>query len=61
MYTQEQERRLMKLTVKLAKNSIAEDNRVHPAVGAIIADERGEVICQSYRGETPENMPSPIY
>ena len=52
MYTQEQERRLMNLTVTLAERSIAEDRRIHPAVGAIIADERGEVICQSFRGES---------
>jgi len=43
---------LMWLAIAEAKKSIAEDDGVHPHVGAVIADGNGEVIATAYRGES---------
>ena len=53
MYSKAQELCLMTAAVAEAKLSVPEDDRVHPFVGAIIADRRGEILCRSHRGESP--------
>ncbi|NOY83267.1 MAG: hypothetical protein GXO96_00335 [Nitrospirae bacterium] len=37
-----------------ALKSVREDERAHPLVGAVLADEDGQVLVTSYRGETPK-------
>ena len=50
---------LMDLAIELAKKAEPEDCRVHPKVGAVLASPNGEVLLESYRGESdPGTMPS---
>lgn len=42
---------LMKMAISEARRSQSEDERIHPMVGAIIADEDGTVIEKAHRGE----------
>lgn len=44
-------RKLMELAIKEAKRSKAEDDQVHPLVGAVIVDENLEIISKAHRGE----------
>jgi pyrimidine deaminase RibD-like protein len=48
---QQREAQLMRDAIEEAKKSQPEDNRPRPKVGAILADENGEILCRSYRGE----------
>ena len=42
---------LMQLAIETSKKSKAEDSRTHPLVGAVLADDSGNVIATSFRGE----------
>lgn len=42
---------LMREAIEEAKKSRSEDNRPHPKVGAILADEEGKILYRSHRGE----------
>jgi pyrimidine deaminase RibD-like protein/SAM-dependent methyltransferase len=44
-------RRLMRETIEEAKKSKPEDRGVHPKVGAIIADQEGNILQRAHRGE----------
>lgn len=41
----------MREAIEEARKSRSEDNRAHPKVGAILADENGNILCRSHRGE----------
>jgi len=43
----------MQLAIHVAGESVAEDERAHPKVGAVLADPSGEVLLQCHRGEAP--------
>lgn len=43
---------LMRCAIDIARNSKPEDDRHHPLVGAVLADNEGEVVLTSYRGES---------
>ncbi|HYQ78609.1 MAG TPA: hypothetical protein VEP91_05815 [Solirubrobacterales bacterium] len=43
----------MRLAVHVAGESVAEDERAHPRVGAVLASPDGEVLAQCHRGEVP--------
>lgn len=43
----------MRLAVHVAGESVAEDERAHPKVGAVLASPSGKVLLQCHRGETP--------
>lgn len=52
MITREQELAFMQEAIVEAAKSKAEDNRVHPKVGALLVDaSTGSIICRSHRGE----------
>lgn len=42
---------LMVETINEAKKSVSEDDRVHPKVGAILADSTGNILVRAHRGE----------
>jgi pyrimidine deaminase RibD-like protein len=42
---------LMHLAIAEARKSVAEDGRIHPRVGAVLADEKGNVLHTAHRGE----------
>ncbi len=42
----------MRRAIDEARKSTAEDDRVHPLVGAVLCDEAGNVLATGYRGET---------
>jgi pyrimidine deaminase RibD-like protein len=42
---------LMKEAILEARKSRAEDDRAHPLVGAILTDERGNILLRAFRGE----------
>ena len=44
---------LMRACIEEGKNSKSEDLGVHPRVGAIIADQNGNILHRAYRGEEP--------
>lgn len=44
-------RELMKEAIFEAKKSNAEDGRIHPKVGAVLADSKGNIILRAHRGE----------
>jgi pyrimidine deaminase RibD-like protein len=44
---------LMQLAVHVAGESVAEDERAHPKVGAVLASPSGDVLLQCHRGEIP--------
>jgi pyrimidine deaminase RibD-like protein len=44
---------LMHLAVRMASESVAEDDRGHPKVGAVLVDRHGQILLQSHRGESP--------
>lgn len=46
-------RKFARLAIDQARKSIAEDDRVHPKVGAIVVKD-GRVIASAFRGEIPE-------
>jgi pyrimidine deaminase RibD-like protein len=49
--THAREMEIMRLAIAEAKKSKAEDGRPHPKVGAVLVDETGAVLYQSFRGE----------
>lgn len=52
--TPERARELCELAVATAMESVREDEREHPLVGALLADGDGNVLATSFRGETPK-------
>jgi pyrimidine deaminase RibD-like protein len=48
------ERRFMELAIEEAKKSVAEDERPHPRVGAVIVKD-GRVLARAHRGENPKS------
>lgn len=50
IYDQGADRRFAAMAIEEARNSIAEDDRPHPKVGAIVV-KNGEVISRAHRGE----------
>jgi pyrimidine deaminase RibD-like protein len=48
-----EDRKFARLAIDQARKSIAEDDRVHPKVGAVVVKD-GRVIASAFRGEIPE-------
>jgi pyrimidine deaminase RibD-like protein len=51
MIGEETKRKLMLLAIQEAERSAVEDQRVHPRVGAVLADANGNVLHTAHRGE----------
>jgi len=44
-------RELMELAIEESEKSVSEDDRIHPKVGAVIANEQGRIVAKAHRGE----------
>ena len=49
--TESRIRELCEAAIQEAKQSLAEDDRPHPLVGAILADQEGNILVRAHRGE----------
>jgi pyrimidine deaminase RibD-like protein len=47
------DRRFEEMAIQEARQSVAEDGRAHPKVGAVVVKD-GEVVSKAHRGETPK-------